>query len=140
MKPITSKTLFNLLLPHPPKAKVKASSSAFVYAPSNSSLVASMHFSHSSFGVFQVNQATLAGPGSCLFRHLPVIHKWPYLVGYVLLNQVSCVNEGTNIIEGLLACFGVIPKRSSRPSEAKARPDRVLDNPLLCLPSQSDYS
>jgi hypothetical protein len=50
MKPIASKTLFNLFLPRPPKAEDKASSSALVYAPSNSSLVASMHFNQSSLG------------------------------------------------------------------------------------------
>jgi hypothetical protein len=85
-------------------------------------------------GVFQVNQSTLTGPDNSLLWDILVIHKWPYPVGYVLLNQVSCANEGTNIIEGILACFGIIPKRGSWPSEAEARPDRALDNPLYVLP------
>jgi hypothetical protein len=51
-----------------------------------------------------------------------------------LLNQISCANEGTNIIESHLACFGIILERSSRPSEAEARPDGALDNPLYVFP------
>jgi hypothetical protein len=47
---MASNTLFSLFLPRAPKAVVIASSSAFEYAPSNSSLVASMASSQSSFG------------------------------------------------------------------------------------------
>jgi hypothetical protein len=50
------------------------------------------------------------------------------------LNQVSRADEGTNIVESLLACFGTIFKCSSRPSEAEARPDGALDNPLYVFP------
>jgi hypothetical protein len=76
----------------------------------------------------------LNGPGISLLRHLPLIHKWPYPVGYVFLNQVSYANEGTNIIESLLARFGIVLERSSRPSEAEARLDGALDNPLYVFP------
>jgi hypothetical protein len=52
----------------------------------------------------------------------------------VLLNQVSRANEGTNIIESLLASFGIIFKHNSWPSEAEARPYGALDNPLYVFP------
>jgi hypothetical protein len=52
----------------------------------------------------------------------------------MLLNQVSRANEGTYIIESLLACFGIILECNSRPSEAEARPNGALNNALYIFP------
>jgi hypothetical protein len=96
MNPITSNTLFNLFLLRAPKAAIIASSSALEYAPSNSSLVASIASSQSSFGssnwflnrkvYFQINQATLAGASGGFLRHFPFACKRSYFLSNMLLN------------------------------------------------------
>jgi hypothetical protein len=52
----------------------------------------------------------------------------------VLLNDIPCANESTNIYKSLLTCFDVIFNSHLRPLEAEARPDGALDNFLNILP------
>jgi hypothetical protein len=115
MKPIASKTLLSLFFPRPPKAADRALSSALEYAPSSSSLVASMHFQPvvvrlikffpKSKGILQPDQTTITRISGGLLWHFPSFHKRPYPEGYMFLNQISCANEEANIAESPLARF-----------------------------------
>jgi hypothetical protein len=85
-------------------------------------------------GIFQTNQATFTGFNSSFLCHFLDIHKWPHHISYVLLDYISCANEGTNIAKGLLTCFDVTFNSHLRSSEAEARPNGALDDFLYILP------
>jgi hypothetical protein len=58
-----------------------------------------------------------------LFWHFPAVYHWPYPVGYMFLNYVSCPNKRTNCAEGPSACFDCLINFYLRLSEVEAGPD-----------------
>jgi hypothetical protein len=87
-------------------------------------------------GIFQLDQTTITRINGGLLRHLPAFHKRPYSEGYMLLNQISCANEGANNAVSPLTRFDSVINFHFRPSEAKAGPDGVHDdffNVFHCL-------
>jgi hypothetical protein len=124
MNPIASKTLFSLFFFRFPKVADNALSSALEYDPTNSSLVASIHFNQSSSSSTNLpsylkvyfNRTSSPSPVlsivsfasliDSLLRHFPLFYKWPYSKSYMFLDQVPCPDERTNYAEGSSASFG----------------------------------